>query len=212
MSKGNRKIWFWLMSLSALLIGLYPFIYFFIDRKFGLLASKADWLLADFFWNMGFYTHIVLGGISLLIGWIQFSKTFRKKYPQVHRQVGKIYVVCELFSGLASLYIGVFATGGLISSLGFMSLGVIWLGTTFLAYRHIKQGNFAGHETMMIYSYACCFGAVTLRIWLPLLTLSLGSFVLAYKIVAWLSWVPNLIVAYFIARKGPQSSLTPKRT
>ena len=55
----------------------------------------------------------------------------------------------------------------------------------------------------MIYSYAACFGAVTLRIWLPLLILLLGSFEPAYRIVAWLAWVPNLIFAYYwVKRKG----------
>lgn len=56
----------------------------------------------------------------------------------------------------------------------------------------------------MIYSYAACFAAVTLRIWLPLLTAAfLGDFIKAYTIVAWLCWVPNIIVAYFIVRRLP---------
>ena len=54
---------------------------------------------------------------------------------------------------------------------------------------------------MMIYSYAACFAAVTLRIWLHLLTALFGGFITAYTIVAWLSWVPNLIVANQIARR-----------
>ena len=53
----------------------------------------------------------------------------------------------------------------------------------------------------MIYSYAACFAAVTLRIWLPLLIVSLGDFITAYRIVAWLCWVPNLMVAYFLVDK-----------
>lgn len=54
----------------------------------------------------------------------------------------------------------------------------------------------------MIYSYAVCFSAVTLRIWLPLLIVVTGEFINAYQIVGWLSWVPNLIVAYFIINKN----------
>jgi hypothetical protein len=53
----------------------------------------------------------------------------------------------------------------------------------------------------MIYSYAACFAAVTLRVWLPFLTLIFGEFVLAYKIVAWLCWVPNMIFAHLWVRK-----------
>jgi len=42
------------------------------------------------------------------------------------------------------------------------------------------------------------FAAVTLRLWLPALQAASGSFVEAYRTVAWLCWVPNVIVAEFI--------------
>jgi hypothetical protein len=54
---------------------------------------------------------------------------------------------------------------------------------------------------MMIYSYAACFAAVTLRLWLPLLVIGFGDFIKAYTVVAWLCWVPNILVAYLIVRK-----------
>jgi len=45
--------------------------------------------------------------------------------------------------------------------------------------------------------------AVTLRLWLPLLTIALGAFIPAYRIVAWLCWVPNMVFAYFwVKNKG----------
>jgi hypothetical protein len=53
----------------------------------------------------------------------------------------------------------------------------------------------------MIRSYALCFAAVTLRIWLPLFQFALGlEFIFAYRIIAWLCWVPNLVVAELIVR------------
>jgi len=59
----------------------------------------------------------------------------------------------------------------------------------------------------MIYSYAACFAAVTLRIWLPLLTMIYGDFVKAYVIVAWLCWIPNIIVAGVITRRLPKQKI-----
>ena len=70
----TKKIPYYLLAISCISIGLYPIIYFVIDRKFGLLASKSEVLLTDVLWNTMFYTHIVLGGIALLIGWLQFNK------------------------------------------------------------------------------------------------------------------------------------------
>jgi hypothetical protein len=53
----------------------------------------------------------------------------------------------------------------------------------------------------MIYSYAACLAAVTLRLWLPVLSMTFQHFVTAYTIVAWLCWVPNIIVASIIASR-----------
>ena len=60
----------------------------------------------------------------------------------------------------------------------------------------------------MVYSYAVCFSAVTLRIWLPILIAITGEFESAYLIVGWLSWVPNLIVAYFIVNRKNRKPVT----
>ena len=196
----NKASWI-VVGILATLIGLYPITYFLIDRKFGLLASKSAELLSDNLWNIAFYGHIILGGLALLIGWLQFNQKLRIKHMKLHRTIGKVYITSVLISGICGLYIAFFATGGMISILGFAGLGIIWLTSTILAYKAIKKGEIKSHEKFMIYSYAACFGAVTLRIWLPTLTIIMGGFVEAYRIVAWLAWVPNIIVAYFIIKK-----------
>lgn len=196
-----KKLSWILFAVLALLMGLYPAIYLFADRKFGLLSSKTNELLADPIWNIGFYTHIFFAGLALLIGWTQFSSKLRNKNIAVHQMTGKVYVVSALVSSLAGIYIGIFATGGLVSSMGFICLGVIWFYTTLLAYLNIRNKRIAQHQKMMIFSYAACFAGVTLRIWLPILTNIFGDFITAYTIVAWLCWVPNLIVAYFITKR-----------
>jgi len=60
---------------------------------------------------------------------------------------------------------------------------------------------------MMIYSYAACFAAVTLRIWLPFLTMAFHDFNTGYRIVAFLCWVPNMIVAWFIVQRLRRQAL-----
>jgi uncharacterized membrane protein len=196
-----RKILWILLVVLAIVIGLYPAIYFFIDRKFGLLSSKPDELLTNTFWNIGFYTHIISGGLALLIGWTQFSSNFRNKNLALHRQTGMLYVIAVILSSIAGICIGFFATGGLLSSVGFICLGITWFCTTIMAYIHIRNRRVENHQRMMVYSYAACFAAVTLRIWLPLLVIIFGNFITAYTIVAWLCWVPNLFVANLICRR-----------
>ena len=190
-----------LLVVSAIIIGLYPGIYFFIDRKFGLLGFKPELLLTKTFWNIGFYAHIFSGGLALLIGWTQFGSKFRNRHLALHRRIGKIYVIAVLISSVAAIGISFFSTGGMVSALGFFSLGIIWLYTTVMAYSAIRKGQIQRHQKMMVYSYAVCFSAVTLRIWLPLLVITFGDFITAYVIVAWLCWIPNVLVAYLITRR-----------
>lgn len=130
----------------------------------------------------------------MLTGWSQFIPTLRNRYPAWHRGLGKIYVASVLVSGLAGFSIGFFATGGPVAAAGFVSLAVIWLYTTMSAYNHIRKGQIQAHEKMMRYSYAACFAAVTLRIWFPLLFLALEDYMTAYRVAAWMCWVPNLMV------------------
>ncbi len=200
---GNKVVWF-LFAFSAIVISMYPLLYgylAYVGVEEALRAQKTAELLANVGWNTGFYTHISLGGIALLVGWIQFSERFRNANLKRHRLIGKIYVGAVFISSIAALYIAFYATGGLIAQIGFGSLAVIWFFTTYRAYRSIKNGNIKQHQLFMIYSYAACFAAVTLRIWMPILIAIFKDFIPAYRVVAWLCWVPNMIFAYFLVRK-----------
>ena len=194
-----KKVLWTVFGFLSVSIGLYPVIYFLQDdRRFGLLGSKSEALLGNALWNTGFYTHIIFGGLALLIGWTQFSPRLRRINLLMHRSVGKVYVVAALLSGLAGIGIGTQATGGWIAMSGFISLGSVWVFTTFSAYRDIRAGRLAEHQKMMTYSYAACFAAVMLRLWLPFLIMYFHDFIPAYRVVAWLCWVPNLLVARWV--------------
>ena len=129
-----------------------------------------------------------------------------------HRFLGKTYLAAVLCSGAAALYIAMFANGGIVSVVGFGGLAMAWLFTTAQAYIAIRKKEIDSHQYWMIRSYALCFAAVTLRIWLPLFQLGLHmDFMEAYRIIAWLCWVPNLIVAEIIVRNIRASRLATRR-
>ncbi len=199
-----KKILWASLVLLAILTSLYPITYFVIDRNFGLLGMKSEALLSNIFYNVGFYVHIIFASISLLIGWIQFSSKIRNRNLMLHRNVGKVYIISALLSSSGGIYIGFFSTGGLVTAIGFIFLGVIWFYTTLLGYRTIRDKKIAQHQRMLIYSYACCFAGVTLRIYQPFLMMYFGEFLMAYTVVSWLCWVPNVFVAYLIVRRNGQ--------
>ena len=192
-----RKALWGLFGFLCVVVSLYPIKYFFGAKNVGLLSMKSPELLSDTFWNIGFYGHIVFGGIALLIGWTQFSKRLRTKRIKLHRNLGKVYVVSSAISALCGIGIAFSVTGGIIAQMGFISLGTIWFVSTFLAYRYIKKGAVIKHQIFMYYSYAACFAAVTLRVWLPILLVFMDDFIVAYRMVAWLCWVPNLLFGWY---------------
>jgi uncharacterized membrane protein len=191
-----------LFLFLAISISLYPLAYLLSDMQ-GLLSSKSPNLLSNRLWWAGFYTHIILGGVALLSGCTQFLPKLRQKYLGLHRSLGKIYVVSVALSGTAGLGIAFAGSGGLFAQSGFGVLAILWLYTTSQAYRVIRRKEIRLHQQWMIRSYALCFAAVTLRIWLPLFTVGLGlPFDTAYPIIAWLCWVPNLTLAEVWIRRN----------
>lgn len=142
--------------------------------------------------------HFIGGGIVLLAGASQFNKGWRTRYPHLHRWLGRVYVGGVLIGGIAGLYLAFHAAGGLAARFGFGLLAVLWLISTGLAFWHILKRNIVVHQQWMVRSYAMTLGAVTLRIWLPLFLMMGVPFEQAYPAIAWLAWVPNLVVAEWV--------------
>jgi len=193
------------IAVLATLIGLYPLFYFFQDN-FALLGNKNSTLLASVLWNSAFYTHITAGGLALLIGWVQFNQRIRIATPAIHRNLGKLYLLLALCSSVSGAYLAFHAEGGMIAATGFLCLAIVWFTSTLIGYTSIVKGRVTQHRQFMIYSYAACFAAVTLRIWLPLLIFIYGDFIKAYVVVAWLCWVPNILAAYILTRNMNKSA------
>ncbi len=123
---------------------------------------------------------------------------------------GRIYLLSVLVSAAAGLYLAFPAFGGLPARIGFGLLGVLWLATGWIAYRRIRQGDVQMHRRWIIRNYALTFSAVTLRLWLLLLVAFGYDFPEAYPAVAWLAWVPNLLVAELIIGTGKFGAIKPK--
>lgn len=197
-----KKIGWILFGFFSVAIGIYPIIYGLVDMSRGLLGSKSVELLESAVWHGLFYQHIGFGAISMLSGWTQFSPKLRAHNISIHRVLGKVYILSVLLSGCAGLYLSFYATGGTVAGFGFGTMAFFWLSTTVMAYVTVKRGDVGAHQNWMIRSYALCWAAVTLRIWLPSLQFGLGmGFMSAYVIVSWLCWVPNLVVAEYLVRR-----------
>jgi uncharacterized membrane protein len=153
-------------------------------------------------WVYVLYAHIVTAMLALIIGPFQIFMKQSKERRRQHRLLGYVYIISITISGIVSVYLSLFATGGWIAGLGFMLLDVLWMATTFTALRKIVVKDIQAHKAWMLRSYALTFAAVTLRIWLAPLVLLFGDFEAGYRVVAWVCWIPNLLVIEAVIRRN----------
>jgi hypothetical protein len=170
----------WLLGLFHADPGNPPLVVHLIDRH---AAAQAVFVL-----------HVVGGGGALLVGPFQLMHRLRAKRPGLHRATGYAYVTAVAVGGATGLVMGVRAFGGPVAQLGFTALALAWLGTTALGLQRILAGDRAGHRAWITRSFALAFAAVSLRIQVPIAGVLGIPTEIAYPVIAWSCWVPNLLV------------------
>jgi len=154
--------------------------------------------------------HIVGAMLALGLGPLQFLPGLRSRHLHVHRWMGRLYLLGVLVGGAAGLYLAPYSYGGLITHTGFGTLAVLWLVTGVLAYRAIRARRIEDHRRWMTRNFALTLAGVMLRVWVPLMT-TVIAFDVAYVVIAWLCWVPNLVVAELMLR-APRRRQVPAIT
>ncbi len=154
----------------------------------------------------GIYVHVFASAVALTLGPLQFSARLRARRPALHRWSGRLYLgVGVLVGGLAGLFMAAHAFGGVTARLGFACLAIGWLYTGLRAYLAIRARDIVSHRRWMVRNFALTFAAVTLRLWLPAAMASGIAFELSYPVIAWLCWVPNLVVAEYLFNRKHSS-------
>lgn len=147
--------------------------------------------------------HAVGASVALLLGPTQFLAGWRARSPRAHRVTGYLYLLVGVGAGgIAGALLALHSFGGFVSHLGFGLLACLWLFTGVMALLSAKRRRFEDHQTWMVRNFALTLAAVTLRIYLPAFAASGIPFDQFYPAIAWLCWVPNLIVAEW-CRKNP---------
>lgn len=153
--------------------------------------------------------HTLFGPVALVLGLVNLLPAMRHRRWFAHRMIGRVYLVSVIMLALAGLALSVHAAGGVVARIGFFVLAMATLGIGLTAYQRIRHGDVRGHREWMLRSYACIFAAVTLRLWMPILMMATGGeFLPAYRVVAWLAWVPNLLWVERVIRRGWMPQLT----
>ena len=200
-----------LIIIKALLI--IGFAYFFwlmlkitleyipLDTNVSFLMIKQTEVVErpEYLWF--FYSHVYTSIFVLFAG---FLAILRKDFAikNFHKNAGKIYIFLILLAAPSGIYMGIFANGGFLSKVSFVILGCLWWFTTFKAYQLARQKKFKEHKQWMWRSFALTISAITLRMWKVIIVYLFHPNPMdVYQIIAWLGWIPNIILIEYLIRK-----------
>lgn len=186
-----------LITLFFLLIFALRFIvgelkYFSFNEELLGRYWSIKWIL------MG---HVAGGILALIIGPFQFWSRFRTKYLKLHRNLGRIYLLAILLSSLCSVYLA-WTTALAVHwtwAISLQALAFAWIGTSFMAYRAVRNKRIQKHKEWMIRSYVVTFAFVSFR-WLVDLpfVVELGNFIERAPTVGWIAWAVPLFITEII--------------
>jgi uncharacterized membrane protein len=192
-----------IMLLASVFIVLVVSRYLSFDPDVYFPEQRENYLRVEFALGV----HVLCGMLALLIGPFQFVRRLRRRFVRVHRACGAVYVASATGLGLTGLVLAPTAYTGLGASAAFTLLDLAMLFTTWTALRMIMAGRYAEHRRWMIRSFSLIWAGVMLRLWMPLYDGLAGaglvsfSYETAYAVVAWLCWVPNLLIALWFTRR-----------
>ncbi len=200
----RRAIW----GLGAFLsVGVALFSYRYLPE----LGPRPPNILGNTFAKPWLKVHVAGAATALLLGPFNFVGAIRRRAPRVHRWVGRIYILGSLVGSAGGLVIAFGSFAGPIATVGFVSLAVSWIVANVQGWRSAMDGRFADHREWMVRSFAMTFGAVLLRVYLPLSQLLHIPFIDAYRAIAFLAWVPNLLVAEIYLRRTRGRDRAPRK-
>jgi hypothetical protein len=205
----RRKLIFRILLLSAL--GFFSFLMIRLTLPYTAMRSNVNFLLTKQHiyhlrhWRISFYTHVFTSCLVLLAGFTQFAPRLLRRLPRIHRLMGWAYlIVVTTISGPAAFVMALYANGGLPARASFTLLSFLWITFTLYAGYFAVRRRFALHGAFMFRSYALTLSAITLRAYTYLIDLTTLPFSPRdiYIMTAWLSWVPNLLIAEMLIRRG----------
>ena len=188
----------WLLWLSAPAIGLASLRY---------LALPIEQAMPDFAHHahgrpLAFYAHVLLAGLALTLLPLQLSRRIRTERRGLHRWSERASVAAMLGGGLSGLALAVHAQSGFAGQSGFALLSVLWIGAAGLGLAAALRRDFAAHRAWMIRGAAMTLAAVSLRLQLPVAFAMGAEYDQAVAAIAWTCWVPNLLLAEWLLRRG----------
>jgi uncharacterized membrane protein len=215
--QGNNQIKIYTMAQSKLIPIQQPKVNWQLVVSLLLIAFAGKFVIqhalpyfgfeqATFgrYWNYkwALIGHISGGLLALAIGPFQFWKSFRNKYTNTHRWLGRTYLLSILIGTVCSTYLAWTSAIKVNFSwaLGLQALAFAWITTAAMAYISVMRGRIMQHREWMIRSYVVTFAFVTFR-WLNDSSLAIQlmeKFTERGPAIIWLCWTVPLLITEIV--------------
>jgi uncharacterized membrane protein len=153
----NMKVLWWALLAGAAL-SLIPFTELPIlrDTTGTNVAYRAQ------LWHDRFLLvpHALGGFLALTIGPLQFSSRLRRRYLQLHRVLGRVYVFAVFIAALIAM---VLTQGSGLEVATYVQAGA-WIVCTLAALLTARNGYIMQHRQWMVRSYAVTFTFISTRV------------------------------------------------
>lgn len=202
-----RNAGFLLLLLLAVPLALNALSYLNFSADYGFLRLKKAAIETGLYLP-AYYAHVLVAGLILPLGVFQVHPYWGQRWRNIHRALGKIYVGGVLFlTAPGGLLMSFFIDRGPLVLASFILQSICWFGCTWVAYREIRNGQTESHRKWMLRSFSLAMAAITLRVYVFLTSWSFDlSQPQAYAAIAWLSWVPNLLIVEWYLRSARPSN------
>jgi uncharacterized membrane protein YozB (DUF420 family) len=109
--------------------------------------------------------HIVPAFVFTLLILLQLSGRLRRRYPQLHRWNGRLFLILGFLIGVSGLVLGiVMPFGGRVETLAALLMGAGFLFSLVMGVWRIRQGRVAEHRYWMLTMSALGFAPLTMRL------------------------------------------------
>lgn len=212
----------WFLYLAGCLLILSNTVADYRPGGFGIFIFQKGEFGESLVWRTSLYIHIVGGMLCLFAALPQFSGKLVRRFPGIHRVAGKVYGASMLFLvSPTGFHLALFAKGGFLGKLGFLTLSVLAFHSTIKGWRAVlpPHRDIAAHRAWMTRSFALVASAVTFRIYHTLGYMGGLEADTNYVASLWLSLIGNMAaaelllnrrkIATFLLPNKPQTQTEP---
>ena len=167
----------------------------YVPPNFGsdFLRGREAYFWGAYGW--AFYTHLVSGPASLILGTLLVSDRFRRSFPAWHRRLGRVQVACVLLLVAPSgLWMAFYAATGAVAAVGLGTLAIATATCAAFGWRSAVMRSFADHRLWMWRTFILLCSAVVLRLIGGLATVADFDALWLYPLSTWASWLVPLLI------------------